>query len=53
MLNRVMSFPTTLYLDKKGNVRKTYTGFYGPATGIYYENYAKETFELLEALIGE
>jgi thiol-disulfide isomerase/thioredoxin len=53
MLNRVMSFPTTLYLDKKGNVRKTYTGFYGPATGVYYENYAKETFDLLEELIGE
>jgi thiol-disulfide isomerase/thioredoxin len=53
MLNHVMSFPTTLYLDKNGDVRKIYTGFYGPATGVYYENYAKETFELLEVLIGE
>jgi thiol-disulfide isomerase/thioredoxin len=53
MLNKVMSFPTTLYLDKKGDVRKIYTGFYGPATGVYYENYAKETFDLLEELIGE
>ncbi len=53
MLNHVMSFPTTLYLDKKGKVRKIYTGFYGPATGAYYENYSKETFALLEELVGE
>ncbi len=53
MLNHVMSFPTTLYLDKNGNVSKIYTGFYGPATGVYYENYTKETFKLLEELIGE
>lgn len=53
MLNHVMSFPTTLYLDKKGNIRKIYTGFYGPATGAYYENYSRETFALLEELVGE
>lgn len=53
MLNHVMSFPTTLYIDKKGEVRKIYTGFYGPATGVYYENYSKETMELLDLLINE
>jgi thiol-disulfide isomerase/thioredoxin len=53
MLNHVMSFPTTLYLDKKGEVRKIYTGFYGPATGVYYEKYSKETFDLLEQMLGE
>lgn len=53
MLNHVMSFPTTLYIDKKGNLRKIYTGFYGPATGEYYENYSQETFALLEELVGE
>lgn len=53
MLNHVMSFPTTLYLDKTGKVRKIYTGFYGPATGVYYETFYKETFAFLEELIGE
>src|SRR3989344_981473 len=33
MLNAVMAFPTTIYIDKKGVVRKIYTGFNGPATG--------------------
>ncbi len=39
MLNRVMSFPTTLIVDKRGEVRKIHTGFYGPGTGDYYLHY--------------
>lgn len=53
MLNHVMSFPTTLYVDKKGQVRKIYTGFYGPATKEYFEDFKKETFALLEEMMGE
>lgn len=44
MLNHVMSFPTTIIIDKKGVVRKIHTGFNGPATGKYYEKF-KDDFE--------
>jgi thiol-disulfide isomerase/thioredoxin len=53
MLNNVISFPTTFYIDKKGDVRKIYTGFYGPATKTYFDSFKKETFELLDTLIAE
>ena len=39
MLNHIMAFPTTIILDKKGKVRKIHTGFNGPGTGKYYEEY--------------
>jgi hypothetical protein len=34
-LSHFLAFPTTIFLDKKGNVRKIYTGFSGPGTGQY------------------
>lgn len=46
MLNHIMSFPTTIFIDKKGKVRKIHTGFSGPGTGEYYEKF-KEDFDLL------
>ncbi|GAB3572660.1 hypothetical protein GCM10027345_04190 [Hymenobacter daeguensis] len=39
-LAKFLAFPTTIFLDKKGNVRKIHTGFSGPGTGKYY---AEET----------
>ena len=36
-LAKFLAFPTTIFLDKKGNVRKIHTGFAGPGTGKYYE----------------
>jgi thiol-disulfide isomerase/thioredoxin len=53
MLNEVMAFPTTIYIDKKGNVRKIYTGFSGPATGEAYKQYVKETTSFVEKLLAE
>ena len=37
-LAKVLAFPTTIFLDKKGNVRKIHTGFAGPGTGKYYQD---------------
>ncbi len=34
-LNHVMAYPTTIFMDKKGVVRKIHTGFDGPATTEY------------------
>lgn len=53
MLNKVMAFPTTIYIDKKGNVRKIYTGFYGPATGSNYLKFTEETTRFVEMLLNE
>ncbi|WP_210518961.1 peroxiredoxin family protein [Hymenobacter terricola] len=36
-LAKFLAFPTTIFLDKKGNVRKIHTGFAGPGTGKYYQ----------------
>jgi len=42
-LTEVHSFPTTVFMDKKGAIRRVYTGFYGPGT---HEEYAKHTSEI-------
>ena len=41
-LSAVLSFPTTILIDKEGNVNKIHTGYSGPATGKYYEAFVKE-----------
>lgn len=52
-LNHVLSFPTTLFIDKKGEIRKIHTGFYGPATGSLYETYTTDTENFIEELLSE
>ena len=49
-LNHVVSYPTTIIVDKAGKVRRIHTGFYGPGTGSYYEEYKKEMEAFLESL---
>jgi hypothetical protein len=53
MLNEIMAFPTTIYIDKKGVVRKIYTGFSGPATGAAYTKYVEDTTRFVEKLLEE
>ena len=53
MLNKVMSYPTTIYLDRAGKVRKIHTGFNGPATGEKYEEFKKEFNTFMETLFSE
>ncbi len=36
-LNHVMSYPTTVFMDRNHQVQRIYTGFNGPATGAVYE----------------
>lgn len=42
MIEQLMAFPTTLFIDKKGQVRKIHTGFNGPATGKPYQDFVRE-----------
>lgn len=53
MLNQIMSYPTTVFIDKKGKVRKIRTGFYGPGTGNYYKRYTEETDLFIQSLLKE
>ncbi len=53
MLNKVMAFPTTIYIDKKGVVRKIYTGFNGPATGDEYTRFVEQTTLFVEKMLKE
>ena len=42
MLNNIISYPTTIFLDKNKNVIKIHTGFNGPATGEKYTEFINE-----------
>lgn len=52
-LNGIASFPTTIFIDKMGNVRKIHSGFSGPATGKFYEEFKTEFNELIDSLLAE
>ncbi|MBR9999339.1 MAG: TlpA family protein disulfide reductase [Cyclobacteriaceae bacterium] len=51
MLNTVVSFPTTIFIDKHGKVRKIHTGFSGPGTGIYYDKFVEEFNLFMDKLL--
>ncbi|MCX7547718.1 TlpA disulfide reductase family protein [Xanthomarina sp. F1114] len=53
MLNQVLSYPTTIFIDKTGKVRKIHTGFNGPATGEKYTEFTKEFENFVEQLLQE
>ena len=52
-LNGIAAFPTTIFIDKKGNVRKVHTGFSGPATGKFYDEFKTEFNGLIDQLLSE
>ncbi|MCB0793714.1 MAG: TlpA family protein disulfide reductase [Flavobacteriales bacterium] len=52
-LDHVMSFPTTLFIDRLGKVRRIRTGFYGPGTGEHYAIYKRNLNHFLERLLSE
>ncbi|CAL2103205.1 Redoxin [Tenacibaculum sp. 190130A14a] len=53
MLNHILSYPTTVFIDKKGKVRKIHTGFNGPATGQKYIDFKKEFEDFVKQLSEE
>ncbi|MGM5470191.1 peroxiredoxin family protein [Flavobacteriaceae bacterium LMO-SS05] len=53
MLNHVLSYPTTIFIDKKGKVRKIHTGFNGPATGEKYVEFKKDFEGFVDSLLME
>jgi peroxiredoxin len=52
-LNRMMAFPTTIIIDRKGDVRQIHTGYTGEVTGDYFTEYVKKWNKDLDELIAE
>ena len=50
-VDNISSFPTSIYIDKNGKVKKIHTGFYGPGTGEYYHQFVSETNSLVEEML--
>jgi len=49
----IKSFPTTIIIDKQGQVRKIETDFAGPGTGVYYDQFKKEFESTVDTLLSE
>jgi peroxiredoxin len=52
-LEGYMAYPTSMFIDRKGIVRKVETGFSGPGTGVHYTRYTEDTRKFLEDLLAE
>lgn len=52
-IKNFISFPTSIYVDKSGNVKEIHAGFNGPATGEYYENFKIHFKKLIDSLLNE
>jgi thiol-disulfide isomerase/thioredoxin len=53
MLNKVVAFPTIIFIGKDGKVRKIHTGFTGPGTGVYYDAFVQDFNETINELLSE
>jgi len=52
MFNKIISYPTTIFLDKNKDVIKIHTGFNGPATGEKYTEFINEFNSTIKFLQG-
>jgi peroxiredoxin len=53
MLNHILSYPTTIFIDKQGKVRKILTSFNGPATGEKYKEFSDDFDTFVKNLLAE
>lgn len=52
-LNNYKAFPTTIIIDRKGNVAKIHTGFNGPGTGVHYQEFVDEFTATIDSLLAK
>jgi len=49
-LNKVISYPTSVFINSEGEILKVHTGFYGPGTGHHYTDYKENIETLLDSI---
>lgn len=52
-LDHIMSYPTCIFVDRNGKVRRIRTGFYGPSTGEHYVTYKRNLDAFVQQLLEE
>ena len=52
-LEKINAFPTLIFIDKKGTIRKIHSGFTGPGTGEHYQNFKDDFDKIIAGLIKE
>lgn len=52
-LSGIYGYPTTILIDRRGEVRDIHTGFSGPATGAAYEEFVTGFRAQVDALLAE
>lgn len=52
-LSAVLAYPTTIFIDRDGRVRKIHTGFTGPGTGVHYTRLQEEFTDLVTTMLAE
>ena len=50
-LNDFYAYPTTIFVDKKGVVKKIHVGFNGPGTGEEYQRQVRQYYELVKQMV--
>lgn len=53
VLDRVRSYPTTIFMHADGSIEAIHTGYSGPATGQAHEELKRAFIEHIEAILGE
>lgn len=49
----LFAFPTNIFVDRTGRVRRIHSGFAGPATGAHHERLVAELTRVIEELLAE
>ncbi len=50
-LERIVNFPTTIFVGRSGRIEKIHTGFSGPGTGTHYEDQKQEFYTIVNDLL--
>jgi thiol-disulfide isomerase/thioredoxin len=52
-ISGIFCFPTSIYIDKNGNVRRIHSGYNGPVTGVYYQRDSEDALRFIQQLLAE
>jgi thiol-disulfide isomerase/thioredoxin len=52
-LDKILNFPTTIFVNKKGQIEKIHTGFSGPGTGEHYTEQKQEFYDTVNGMLAK